>query len=171
MLYVCVNLYAHKNKHLHQKISISQKKVTNSSSLFFFSNHSLILSTALTCRMRRPFKSRIASKLVVFLPVVVAPVHWFPTVKVRLVHANGTPPRTKQETWDLVANPPPKKKNMTETRRRLGRIAQKRRAGTKSRSMRYYRFRFCEYLGAAIICSKCCKLQPFVFEVSVSYFF
>lgn len=140
--------------------------MTNSSSLFFFSNHSLILSTALTCRMRRPFKSRIASKLVVFLPVVGWHPFIEPTVKVR-VHANGTPP-LKQETWDLVANPPPKKNNKTETRRRLGRIAQKRRAGTESRSMRYYRFRFCEYLGAAIICSKCCKLQPFVFEVSVS---
>ena len=91
-----------------------------------------------------------------------------PTVKVR-VHANGT---CTTETGDLGFGDksPPQKKNMAETRRRLGRIAQKRRAGTKSRSMRYYRFRFCEYLGAAI-CSKCCKLQPFVFEVSVSYFF
>lgn len=100
----------------------------------------------------------------------LAPVHWFPTVKEGWYMPMGHHHERNRRLGIWWQIPPPKKK-MTETRRRLGRIAQKRRAGTKSRSMRYYRFRFCEYLGAAIICSKCCKLQPFVFEVSVSYFF
>mmetsp|Transcript_70690 Transcript_70690/g.199548 ORF Transcript_70690/g.199548 Transcript_70690/m.199548 type:complete len:212 (+) Transcript_70690:913-1548(+) len=42
--------------------------LTSSSSCFFFSIHSLMRSTALECRRRRPDKSRMASKFVVFLP-------------------------------------------------------------------------------------------------------
>mmetsp|Transcript_89575 Transcript_89575/g.252465 ORF Transcript_89575/g.252465 Transcript_89575/m.252465 type:complete len:327 (+) Transcript_89575:406-1386(+) len=42
---------------------------TSSSSAFFFSIHSLIRSTALECRIRRPVRSRLASKLVVFFPL------------------------------------------------------------------------------------------------------
>lgn len=91
-----------------KKYKSQQKKVTNSSSLFFFSNHSLILSTALTCRMRRPFKSRMASKLVVFLPVGVAPVSWNQPLRYGYMPMGHVP--LKQETWDLGTNHPPQKK-------------------------------------------------------------
>mmetsp|Transcript_84798 Transcript_84798/g.133964 ORF Transcript_84798/g.133964 Transcript_84798/m.133964 type:complete len:204 (-) Transcript_84798:146-757(-) len=43
--------------------------LTNSSSRCFFSIHSLMRSTAYECRKRRPVRSRIASKFLVFLPL------------------------------------------------------------------------------------------------------